>query len=284
MIKGWDTKEQFVYNLKHATRRGKWSYFTWLVINTPIEYHSHEYWEITYILEGNANHYLNGNVLSLTRGDAFILRPHDKHCLSRTTPQGEKYLHRDLYVPVKVMQSICECISPSEPLYQQLLESETPPQFHISHTKRQTIEQTATLLHREQNISHDVFFRSTVIELLSYFLSLESFTHYPTWIINLINRIKRDTSHQKTISDFVASTGYSHPHVCREFKKYTGERLNEFITKNKLEYSTALLVSTPNSIADIAYQVGFSSESNYIACFKRYFNITPHQWRLHNLK
>ena len=120
MIKGWDTKEKFVYNLNHATKRGKWSYFTWLVINTPIEYHSHEYWEITYILEGNANHYLNGNVLSLTRGDAFILRPHDKHCLSRTTPQGEKYLHRDLYVPVEVMQSICECISPSEPLYQQL--------------------------------------------------------------------------------------------------------------------------------------------------------------------
>ena len=166
MIKGWDTNEKFVYNLNHATKRGKWSYFTWLVINTPIEYHSHEYWEITYILEGNASHYLNGNILSLTRGDAFILRPHDKHCLHRTTPQGEKYLHRDLYVPVEVMQAICECISPSEPLYQQLLEADTPPQFHISHTKRQTIEQMATLLHREQNISHDVFFRSTVIELL----------------------------------------------------------------------------------------------------------------------
>ena len=65
MIKGWDTKEKFVYNLNHATKRGKWSYFTWLVINTPIEYHSHEYWEITYILEGNASHYLNGKISSL---------------------------------------------------------------------------------------------------------------------------------------------------------------------------------------------------------------------------
>lgn len=284
MIKGWDTNENFVYDLNLATKRKNWSYFTWLVINTPIEYHSHDYWEITYLLDGNATHLLNGKEIPLTRGDAFILRPHDKHCLSKTSKAGEKYLHRDLYVPKSVMQEICNCISPTEPLYEQLLNAESPPQFHISHTKRQSLEQTATLLHKKQNVSHDIFFRSIVIELLAHYFSLESISHYPVWIVNLINRIKRDTANQLSIEDFVRSTGYSHPHVCREFKKYTGERLNEFITKTKLEYSTAILASTQNSIADIAYQLGFSCESNYIACFKRYFNITPHQWRLQNLK
>ena len=182
------------------------------------------------------------------------------------------------------MQAICDCISPSEPLYKKLLEAKDPPQFHTSHTKQQTIEQTATLLHKQQNISHDIFFRSIVSELLAYYFSLDAINHYPVWIVDLINRIKRDTSNQKSLDDFVRSTGYSHSHVCREFKKHTGERLNEFITKTKLDYSTALLASAQNSIADIAYQLGFSSESNYISCFKRYFNITPHQWRLQNLK
>ena len=284
MIKGWDTNENFTYHLSSAIKRGNWSYFTWLVINTPIEYHSHDYWEITYILEGSATHFLNGEELALTRGDAFILRPHDKHCLSKNAKAGEKYLHRDLYVPTNVMQEICHCISPNEPLYEQILNAQSPPQFHISHTKRQAIEQTATLLHKEQNVSHDIFFRSIIIELLAYYFSLETINHYPVWIRDLINRIKRDTNNQKTIEDFVRSTGYCHSHVCREFKKYTGERLNEFITKTKLEYSTAILASMQNSIAEIAYQLGFSSQSNYISCFKKYFNITPHQWRLQNLK
>lgn len=284
MIKGWDTKETFTYDLDLATKRSNWAYFTWLVINTPNEYHSHGYWEITYILDGTATHYLNGEVLTLTRGDAFILRPHDKHCLCRASKAEEKYLHRDLYVPDPVMREICACISPTEPLYDQLFQASEPPQFHISHSKRQIIEQTATLLHKEQNVSHDIFFRSIIIELLAYYFSLNTINHYPIWIVNLINRIKRDTSNQKSIEDFVRSTGYCHSHVCREFKKYTGERLNMFITKTKLEYSTAILASTQNSIADIAYQLGFSSESNYISCFKKYFNITPHQWRLQNLK
>ena len=284
MIRGWDTDENFVYDLSLATKRKNWSYFTWLVINTPIEYHSHNYWEFTYILDGSAMHFLNGEEIPLMRGDAFILRPQDKHCLCKTTKSGEKYLHRDLYVPIEVMQEICHTVSPTENLYDKLLGAPTPPQFHISHTKRQTIEQTATLLHKEQNVSHDIFFRSIIIELLAYYFSLETISHYPVWIIDLINRIKRDTSYQKTIEELVKSTGYCHSHVCREFKKYTGERLNEFITKTKLEYSTAILASTQNSIADIAYQLGFSSESNYINYFKKHFNITPHKWRLQNLK
>lgn len=283
MIKGWKTNEAVVYDLPHATKRGKLSYFTWLVINTPSEYHSHDYWEFTYLLEGNATHYLNGNKLSITRGDAVILRPQDKHCICKATKSDEKYLQRDLYVPTEVMKEICACISPNEPLYERLLNADAPPQFHISYTKRQSIEQTASLLIQE-NVTHDVFFRAILIEIIAYYLSLTSISHYPVWIVNLINRIKRDTANQRTIDDFVRSTGYSHAHVCREFKKYTGERLNEFITKTKLEYSTAILASTQNSIADIAYQLGFSSQSNYISCFKRYFNITPHQWRLQNLR
>lgn len=275
----YDTEKSCVYSIEQATRHENGTYFTWLIMHTSEEYHSHDYWEIAYLLEGNATHRLNGETFSLTKGDAFILRPQDKHCLCRETKASEKYLHRDLYVPTDVMKEICNAISPSEPLYEHLLTAKTPPQFHISHSKRQTIEQTATLLQKSQFTHQDMFFRSLIVELLAYYFSLETINDYPAWIINLINNVKRDTSNNKNLDSFIRSTGYSHAHVCREFKKYTGERLNEFVTKTRLEYSTALLLSTQNSVADIAYQLGFSSESNYISCFKKYYGVTPHRWR-----
>ena len=282
MILGWDTDQEFVYDLQLATAQAHLAYYTFLVIKTSNEYHSHDYWEMAYILNGNATHYLNGQRIPLTRGDAFILRPHDKHCLYREPNAEEKYTHRDFYVPTEVMKTICDCIDPTKTLYDNLLNAETPPQFHIAHTKRQMIEQAASLLHNQENTPPDIFFRSVIIELLAYYLSLQSVSNYPTWIVDLINRIKRNTTNMKTIDDFVKSTGYCHAHVCREFKKYTGERLHEFITKTKLEYSMLLLTSSNNTIADIAYLLGFSNESNYICCFKKYFNTTPHQWRIKN--
>lgn len=62
-------------------------------------------------------------------------------------------------------------------------------------------------------------------------------------------------------------------------QKYTGMRLNEYMMSCKLEYSTALLAQRNNSIAQIAYHLGFSNESNYISCFRRHYGITPNSWR-----
>lgn len=56
-------------------------------------------------------------------------------------------------------------------------------------------------------------------------------------------------------------------------------RLNEYMMSCKLEYSTALLAQRNNSIAQIAYHLGFSNESNYISCFRRHYGITPNSWR-----
>ena len=90
---------------------------------------------------------------------------------------------------------------------------------------------------------------------------------------------------KRSVSEYVETTGYCHEYVSRQFKRYTGYRLNEYIKRTKLEYAKTLLsAGEENSIAQIAYYLGFSSESKFIAAFKNLYGITPLQWKKNEKK
>lgn len=61
------------------------------------------------------------------------------------------------------------------------------------------------------------------------------------------------------------------------FKKHTGIPLAKYIRKQKLHAAKDLL-DRAHAVSDIAYYLGFCSESYFITCFKTEFGITPRQY------
>lgn len=71
-------------------------------------------------------------------------------------------------------------------------------------------------------------------------------------------------------------SGFSKFHFHRLFKAYTGETLNQFIKRIRLERAAFLLVFQKHrTITDIALSCGFSSSQNFSTAFKKHFNTTP---------
>ena len=73
-------------------------------------------------------------------------------------------------------------------------------------------------------------------------------------------------------------------HVCddrliRLFKDVTGETPIEYITKLRIEAGIKLLSSTDLSIADIAAQTGFGSDTYMTRVFKQKLKTTPGKYR-----
>ena len=73
-------------------------------------------------------------------------------------------------------------------------------------------------------------------------------------------------------------------HVCddrliRLFKEVTGETPIEYIMNLRLEAGIKLLASTDLSIADVAEQTGFGSDTYMTRIFKKKLNITPGKYR-----
>mgnify|MGYP001060333109 FL=1 len=72
--------------------------------------------------------------------------------------------------------------------------------------------------------------------------------------------------------------GLSEDYLSYLFKKNIGINLSKYIKAQKLQASKEMLKEN-YSVSDIAYYLGFCSESYFISCFKKEFGKTPKQFR-----
>lgn len=81
------------------------------------------------------------------------------------------------------------------------------------------------------------------------------------------------------LTDIANEINLSTNACCREFKKYMKCTIFEYITNYRLVKSTKLLLTTNDSITNIAYQCGFGSASYFIEKFKKKTGISPFVYR-----
>ncbi len=68
-------------------------------------------------------------------------------------------------------------------------------------------------------------------------------------------------------------------YLCDIFKHETGKTVYEYITDKRMETARSELVTTRKKIKDISRSVGYNSIQSFLTYFKRYFNMTPGQYR-----
>lgn len=73
--------------------------------------------------------------------------------------------------------------------------------------------------------------------------------------------------------------GYSKTHFMAVFKQHAGTSCTEFIIQVRLNKACDLLMNTSDPILEIATAVGFNNLSNFNRQFKRYYELTPSQYR-----
>jgi AraC family transcriptional regulator len=78
------------------------------------------------------------------------------------------------------------------------------------------------------------------------------------------------------LSDLVPMSQF---HFAREFKAAIGEPPHRYVLTRRIERAKVLLSATRLSIAEVAYQVGFSNQSHFIAQFRKALGMTPKQFR-----
>jgi AraC-like DNA-binding protein len=69
-------------------------------------------------------------------------------------------------------------------------------------------------------------------------------------------------------------------HFAAVFRRATGLRPHEFVTKRRIARARQLLSGSHMPIVDIALSVGFQSQAHFTTVFKRAVGTTPHRWRL----
>lgn len=77
------------------------------------------------------------------------------------------------------------------------------------------------------------------------------------------------------VEDLGDKIGMSRVQLYRKAKALTGYSPNELLRIARLKKAASLLASTEKTIAEITYEVGFSSPSYFTKCYKDYFGESP---------
>lgn len=82
-----------------------------------------------------------------------------------------------------------------------------------------------------------------------------------------------------TLYEIAAAVGMSPYHFARAFKQAIGLPPHQYLIKCRIEKAKSLLAKTNLAIAEIAYRVGFASQSHFTTLFGKHTATTPKAYR-----
>ena len=104
--------------------------------------------------------------------------------------------------------------------------------------------------------------------------------HYRTAIVKRIRSYVQDHIRSAVSLQSIADHFHMHPsYISKIFKLETNENLSSYMMRCKMEESLRLLRETPLKIYEIAGELGYQEPHSFIYAFKKYFKMTPMEYR-----
>ena len=99
-------------------------------------------------------------------------------------------------------------------------------------------------------------------------------------VVVKIKQIVKEKYHKNiTVADIAADVYLTSTYICLIFKQETGETINDYLTKIRIEKAKELLLDSRNKIYDISTSVGYSDSSYFSKLFKKYTGLNPSEYR-----
>jgi AraC family transcriptional regulator len=102
-------------------------------------------------------------------------------------------------------------------------------------------------------------------------------------LLHVVRRIRHRRA-GATLDQLAAQTGWSSFHLHRAFRAMVRETPKQYALRLQLQRAAARLVSTDDSVLDVAIAVGFNSHEVFTRAFRRHFGVTPASYRARALE
>ena len=260
---------EVLYEFKNIYKRTQSNYIFQYVKNRKLTdiYHSHDFYEIIYFLQGKATQLVNGKEISFVPNSIILMRPHDKHCFLK---QSENIVIVSLSVQSDEFELLSNTYNTS--LKSRITNGADPKMYSISHLLPYTSTDFEKLTSNEKE--HEFKFLLFCF-FKSFIDSIEEKDSVPKMLAYAISEMKKTENLRVGIKAFTAISNYSQSHLSRLIKKFFNLPLKQYINELRLQKAYNCIVFTQNSFEDIADELGFVSYSHFNKIFKTRFYITP---------
>lgn len=282
-------------NKKEATKHGSFEFP--LVIYTTqisknvlgfIDWHWHEELQFCIVTKGTVNFNIEGDSIVLSEGEGLFINAEQLHNAKNYENIDSSFICLD-FLP-DIIYGFVGSIINTKYIQPYIINS----MIRYCVLKKDVEWQSVILekllnIHQEYNQRRLIFELQILISLLEIWQSLIKFyfTSFPNIkfdndtlrLKNIINYIHNHYMEKIELKEVADEVNLSRSACCREFKKHMNCTIFEYIINYRLVISANLLITTNDSIADIAYQCGFSSSSYFIEKFKRRTGVSPFIYR-----
>ncbi len=101
----------------------------------------------------------------------------------------------------------------------------------------------------------------------------------PKLLLRAIERLRSDSDADVSLTALATDAGLSRFHFCRAFKESTGLSPHAWLRQHRLEQAMNMLRDTDASIALVAAELGYASQTAFAAAFRRLTGEAPADWR-----
>lgn len=260
------------YNLtgKFKAPSSEWRHFTRYM----------EDYELIVVTEGTAYIQVDQQLFEIGRGEFVILPPAAKQAGYKNSSCSFYWLHFTCENRAKVIL---------EDKYPQELEENKIciPQYG----KAENLEKIIVVMKHLQDcvrsyhnqLQNDYICTTILCELWSQFLAKKHQENSASKKKQLFNDIqdyiKWNRSVDIKVSELAEHFGYNKRYMSYFFKTIAGVSLKQYIMQEKIELAKFLLCDTNDNISDIAYQLGFNDNHNFMKVFKKLVGLTPTEYR-----
>jgi AraC family transcriptional regulator len=100
------------------------------------------------------------------------------------------------------------------------------------------------------------------------------------WQANRVLRyIEENLGARVLLADMAECVALSRSHFSRAFKRSVGSSPSAYVAARRVERAKFMMMSTRQSLTDIAMACGFSDHSHFTRCFSRVVGTSPRGWR-----
>lgn len=107
-------------------------------------------------------------------------------------------------------------------------------------------------------------------------------TDYQNRINRVFKYIDQNLESELSLNTVSQIAFFSPFHFHRVFKFITGETLNEYVNRRRIEKSTLDLLHKSITTTEIAHKFGFSDNTSFSRAFKKYYGVSPTEFRKQN--
>jgi len=244
--------------------------------NTPLQAdHYHSFYEIFYLTSGSCRFLLKDSVYQLEKGDLVFIAP------------GE--LHHSLYSP----NSTCEIVTVYfNQEHINLTIKEQPHSFmgSIPILYQEDFHQLlAKMLSENSGIDEysAPFLRCYLSELLLMLMRHSVMAQQEPDLLNskdadillATKYIYKNFQQPLTLEEVSAVASLSPTYFSKKFKQITGMGFKEYLNYVRLKHAQAALLTTNNTITDIALEYGFNDSNYFKDIFKKVYGKSPREYR-----